>query len=197
MQSSIPNITVNNTPRIIVDSNGDAVPYANRNMTSPKQAFRAVVDVLNAHSADMFHVIIQVISNKYGHSFDDMLETITNSPEYAALYSDPVIQSLSYFDQSDVNNITHSTQSTQSPQDDTDSLSNSICNMNISDNTSDNTPDNTSDNTSDNPPVIPNVLITKKRKPKTTSPATSAIIPLAIPPPETITIRKKGKKSTQ
>jgi hypothetical protein len=192
MQSSITNITVNNTPRIIVDSNGDAVPYANRNMTSPKQAFRAVVDVLNAHSADMFHVIIQVISNKYGHSFDDMLETITNSPEYAALYSDPVIQSLSYFDQSDVNNITHSTQSTQSTQDDTDSLSNSICNMNIY--------DNTSDNTSDNPPVIPNVLITKKRKPKTTSPATSAttpIIPLAIPPPETITIRKKGKKSTQ
>jgi hypothetical protein len=189
MQSSLPNITIDNNTRFIVNNNGESVPYNNRNMSSPHDAFKAVVDVLNAHSADMFHVILRVISNKYGHSFDDMLDTITSSNEYANLQTNPLLQSLSYFDQSDVDNITQSTQSTQSPQDDTDSLSNSICNMNIS--------DNNSDNTSDNPPVIPNVLITKKRKPKTISPATSAIIPLAIPPPETITIRKKGKKSTQ
>jgi hypothetical protein len=189
MQSSTPNITVDSSTRFIVNNNGESVPYNNRNMSSPHDAFKAVVDVLNAHSADMFHVILRVISNKYGHSFDDMLDTITSSNEYANLQTNPLLQSLSYFDQSDLNNITHSTFT----HDDTDSLTHSIHNMNISDTTSDTIPD-----TSDTIPIIPDVLITKKRKPKTTSATpTSAIIPLAIPPPETITIRKKGKKSTQ
>lgn len=197
MQSSIPNITVDSSTRFIVNNNGESVPYNNRNMSSPHDAFKAVVDVLNAHSADMFHVILRVISNKYGHSFDDMLDTITSSNEYANLRTNPLLQSLSYFDQSDLNNITQST----STHDDTDSLTHSIHNMNISDTIPNTTSDTTSDitpDTSDTIPIIPDVLITKKRKPKTTSATpTSAIIPLAIPPPETITIRKKGKKSTQ
>jgi len=194
IQSTIHTITVDNTQRIVVN-NGEAVPYKPLNMTKPHEAFKAVVDVLNAHGADMFHVIIQVIANKYGHSFDEMLETITDSPEYINMKIHPLLQSLSYFQQDDVDKVLQSntTNTSTTIHDDTDSLSTSIANIDINNNTND---INDTNNTTDN---IPTKLVTKKRKPKTTTATTTIIpstIPLAIPPPETVTIRKKTKKNT-
>ena len=186
-QSTIQNITIDNTQRIVVN-NGEAIPYKPLNMTKPHEAFKAVIDVLNAHGADMFHVIIQVIANKYGHSFDEMLETITESPEYINMQIHPLLQSLSYFQQDDVDkvlqsNTTNTTNTSTTTHDDTDSLSASIANINI----------NTNTDTNDN---IPTKLVTKKRKPKSTTTTIPSTIPLAIPPPETVTIRKKTKKNT-
>jgi hypothetical protein len=86
------NITVVNNPP------ANYVPYSPRNIKQHNNiAFKAAMEVLFAHTADVFSCIVDIIADKYDLDANQIIETVINHPQYTSLSVHPVINSLSYF----------------------------------------------------------------------------------------------------
>jgi hypothetical protein len=86
------NITVVNNPP------ANYVPYSPRNIKQHNNiAFKAAMEVLFAHTADVFSCIVDIIADKYELDANQIIETVINHPKYTSLSVHPVINSLSYF----------------------------------------------------------------------------------------------------
>ena len=86
------NITVVNNPP------ANYVPYSPRNIKQYNNiAFKAAMEVLFAHTADVFSCIVDIIADKYELDANQIIETVINHPKYTSLSVHPVINSLSYF----------------------------------------------------------------------------------------------------
>jgi hypothetical protein len=86
------NITVVNNPP------ANYVPYSPRNIKQHNNiAFKAAMEVLFAHTADVFSCIVDIIADKYELDANHIIETVINHPQYTSLSVHPVINSLSYF----------------------------------------------------------------------------------------------------
>jgi hypothetical protein len=86
------NITVVNNPP------ANYVPYSPRNIKQHNNiAFKAAMEVLFAHTADVFSCIVDIIADKYELDANQIIETVIHHPQYTSLSVHPVINSLSYF----------------------------------------------------------------------------------------------------
>lgn len=88
----------------VIDASPDNyVPYTPEQIKGDsKTAFKAAMEILFAHSADVFACVVDIIAEKYELDFDDMMQTIITHPKYTELSIHPVIRSLTYFNQQDV-----------------------------------------------------------------------------------------------
>lgn len=59
--------------------------------TTPQKTMMEVINVLSAHTADVFVKILNILSSKYGHSVDDMLDVIRTHPDYHSICVPPVL----------------------------------------------------------------------------------------------------------
>lgn len=79
------------------------VPYKPEHIKKSNTiAFKAAMEVLFAHTADVFSCIVDIIADKYELNPDDIMETVVNHPKYTSLSVHPVINSLSYFTADDL-----------------------------------------------------------------------------------------------
>jgi hypothetical protein len=69
---------------------------------SAKSAYTASMHVLFSHVADFHELVVRIISQKYGIPEEEILKVVMEHPDYSAMRVHPVIQSLGYFDQADV-----------------------------------------------------------------------------------------------
>lgn len=91
------NITVVNNPP------ANYVPYSPRNIKQHNNiAFKTAMEVLFAHTADVFSCIVDIIADKYELDANQIIETVINHPQYTSLSVHPVINSLSYFTADDL-----------------------------------------------------------------------------------------------
>lgn len=60
-------------------------------------AYKASLELIFAHVADMHTLMLKIIADKYGHSVEDMLATVMNHEEWNDIYLHPVLRSLTYF----------------------------------------------------------------------------------------------------
>ena len=65
---------------------------------SADECYKASLELIFAHIADIHMVILKILSARYGHSIADMLKTVMNHDEYKNIYLHPVLKSLVYFD---------------------------------------------------------------------------------------------------
>lgn len=65
---------------------------------SADAAYKASLELIFAHVADIHMTILSILSKEYGHSVEEMLSTVTNHPEWKSIYLHPVLKSLVYFD---------------------------------------------------------------------------------------------------
>jgi hypothetical protein len=72
---------------------------------SAKSAYTASLHVIFAHVADFHELVVRVISEKYGIPEEEILKVVMEHPDYTAMQVSPVIQSLGYFDQADVDRV--------------------------------------------------------------------------------------------
>ena len=63
---------------------------------TPRQTMMEVMQILSAHTADVFVKVLQILSCKYGHSVDEMLDVIRTHPDYHSLHVPPVLTSQFY-----------------------------------------------------------------------------------------------------
>lgn len=87
---------------VVNDIPDNYVPYTSEQIKGDsKTAFKAAMEILFAHSADVFTCIVDIIAEKYELEVDDIMKTIVSHPKYTGLSIHPVIRSLSYFNQED------------------------------------------------------------------------------------------------
>jgi hypothetical protein len=87
---------------VVNDTPDNYVPYTSEQIKGDsKTAFKAAMEILFAHSADVFTCIVDIIAEKYELEVDDIMKTIVSHPKYNGLSIHPVIRSLSYFNQED------------------------------------------------------------------------------------------------
>ena len=60
----------------------------------PSDALRVLLQTSLSHMADFQVMLLEVISEKYGHSVDEMLEVIVAHPKYKNLVVDPLLTEL-------------------------------------------------------------------------------------------------------
>lgn len=72
----------------------------------PSPALKAVMDVVMCHVADMFTIIVDVVSRKYGHSVEDLIGSIRDDEAWKNASVHPLLKSLSYFSEDDVAEMT-------------------------------------------------------------------------------------------
>lgn len=64
---------------------------------SADAAYKASLELIFAHVADIHMTILSILSKEYGHSVEEMLATVTNHPDWKSIYLHPVLKSLVYF----------------------------------------------------------------------------------------------------
>ncbi len=50
-----------------------------------------VIQIVSAHTADVFVSIMNILSKKYGHSVDEMMEVVRTNPEFHAIQIHPIL----------------------------------------------------------------------------------------------------------
>jgi hypothetical protein len=76
--------------------------YTKRDLATAPEAFKASLEIMFCHMADMFNVVLDVLAEKYGHSKEEMLATLVAHPSYQSLPRHPVLDSLGYFGEADL-----------------------------------------------------------------------------------------------
>lgn len=88
---------------VVDDIPDNYVPYTSEQIKDDsKTAFKAAMEILFAHSADVFTCIVDIIVEKYELDMEEVMKTIVSHPKYTGLSLHPVIRSLTYFNQQDV-----------------------------------------------------------------------------------------------
>lgn len=63
-------------------------------VTGGSSAMAVVMQMLLKHTADMLEVVVEAVAEKYGHSVDEMMETVKTHPKFLGLEVDPAIHAL-------------------------------------------------------------------------------------------------------
>ncbi len=60
-------------------------------------SYKASFELIFAHVADIHMLMLKIIAEKYGHSVEDMIETVRENEEWNSIYLHPVLKSMIYF----------------------------------------------------------------------------------------------------
>ncbi len=61
-------------------------------------AFKASLSLIFAHIADIHMVMLNTLSNHYGHSVEEMLEVVRHDPDWENIYLHPTLKRMVYFE---------------------------------------------------------------------------------------------------
>jgi len=94
----------------LAENASDYRPFSQQFLKAhPSAAMNAVSNVLMCHVADMFMITMDVMSRKYGHSVEEMINTIKEDATWKEASIHPVIKSLTYFDQDEYYDLARDT----------------------------------------------------------------------------------------
>ncbi len=65
--------------------------------SSAATAYKASLELIFAHVADIHTLMLKIIAEKYGHSVEDMIETVRENEEWKSIYLHPTLKTLTYF----------------------------------------------------------------------------------------------------
>ncbi len=66
--------------------------------SSAATAYKASLELIFAHVADIHTLMLKIIATKYGHSVEEMLATVREDEEWNSIYLHPTLKSLTYFE---------------------------------------------------------------------------------------------------
>lgn len=70
---------------------------------SPSSAYKASMQILLKHTADINHLMMKIIAKKYNISLEDMVKSVIEDPDYKKMLTAPTVNTLSYVSQTDIN----------------------------------------------------------------------------------------------
>ena len=72
--------------------------YVPKEIRCPSDAYAASLDILLKHVADFHLIMLEILSEKYGHSVDEMLLTCNEDKRFQDMVAKPVVNTLGYFE---------------------------------------------------------------------------------------------------
>lgn len=102
--NTIKTATLSNVEPVCVDGEGTQHSYVPRTIRTARDAYAASLHIIFSHVADFHAVVITIIAEKYGIPEEEIFETVRADPRFGSLVADPVVQSMSYFDEDDLSN---------------------------------------------------------------------------------------------
>jgi hypothetical protein len=79
--------------------------YTPVEIKNPSLAMNACLHLFMSHSVDFFAIMLDIIADKYGLTKDEMVETVIQDPRMKNMSVNPIIHSLGYFEQEDLEKI--------------------------------------------------------------------------------------------
>jgi hypothetical protein len=76
--------------------------YLSRDLSTKSEAYKATLEIMFCHMADMFEVVVDIIAEKYGHSKEEMIATVKTHPAFETLRTHPVIDGLNYITEAEL-----------------------------------------------------------------------------------------------
>ncbi len=73
-----------------------------RDLSTASEAYKATMEIMFCHMADMFEVVVDILAEKYGHSKEEMIATVKTHPAFDTLRTHPVIDGLSYITEAEM-----------------------------------------------------------------------------------------------
>jgi hypothetical protein len=61
------------------------------NCNTPSKTMMEVIQIVSAHTADVLVSIMNILSKKYGHAVDEMMEVVRTNPEFHAIQIHPIL----------------------------------------------------------------------------------------------------------
>lgn len=77
-------------------------PYSSRDLSTKSEAYKATLEIMFCHMADMFEVVVGIIAEKYGHSKEEIIATVKTHPAFETLRTHPVIDGLNYITEAEL-----------------------------------------------------------------------------------------------
>lgn len=71
--------------------------YPRHDVKDGKTALAAVLHMTLAHTADVFHAVLDAVSDHYKISKDEMMDVVLQHPSYTGVVLSPVLTDLGYF----------------------------------------------------------------------------------------------------
>jgi len=87
---------------VFVTQDGTQTPYVPKTITTARTAFTASLHLMFQHVADFHILILTILSEKVGHSVEEMFEHIYADPRYKSMLTNPLIADMGYFEEADL-----------------------------------------------------------------------------------------------
>jgi hypothetical protein len=100
--NTIKTATMSKVEPTFVDADGTQHSYVPRSVTTARDAYAATLHLIFNHIADFHSVMITIISEKYGIPEEDIFNTVRADPRFGSMVTDPVVQSMGYFDEDEL-----------------------------------------------------------------------------------------------
>ncbi len=86
----------------VAKSDGCPEGFIKRNTSVKSNVYRATLDIVLAHVADFYEVMLTVMCEKYGIPVDEALAAVMESPQMKEMMVSPEFRGLSYVEEVDV-----------------------------------------------------------------------------------------------
>jgi hypothetical protein len=96
MSKSLKSTTFTSEP-VFVDEKGETRPYIAHEIKTARHALGATLDVIYKHTADLFLVMVTIMSEKTKLPVEEIMEAITTDPRYTDVMVNPCVNTLGYF----------------------------------------------------------------------------------------------------
>lgn len=87
---------------VFVTQDGSSQPYIKKEITNAHKAYSACLHLVFQHTADVYATMIEIISEKYGHSSEEMMHAVMEDDRFKNMMVNPVLKGLDYFKKEDL-----------------------------------------------------------------------------------------------
>ena len=90
---------------VFITEDGNTQTYIKKEIKGPHKAFSACLHLVFQHTADVYTTMIEIISEKYGHSSDEMMAAVMEDERFKDIMLNPVLKGLDYFKKEDLEKV--------------------------------------------------------------------------------------------
>jgi hypothetical protein len=87
---------------VFITEDGNTQTYIKKEITGPHKALSACLHLVFQHTADVYTTMIEIISEKYGHSSEEMMNAVMDDERFKNTMLNPVLKGLDYFKKEDL-----------------------------------------------------------------------------------------------
>jgi hypothetical protein len=90
---------------VFITEDGNTQTYIKKEITGPHKALSACLHLVFQHTADVYTTMIEIISEKYGHSSEEMMNAVMDDERFKNTMMNPVLKGLDYFKKEDLEKV--------------------------------------------------------------------------------------------